>query len=97
MSARITKQERSFELILSILEYFCSDTMTKEDYSDYVIQGILTLYTDNLKENFFHLCLWGGYTNDFPDLKKCMEEVDIAQRWGKPIIEEVTMNVFKPE
>ena len=62
-----------------------------EESTDYVLQGILTLSTDNLKDTFFHL---GGDIRDLPELKKCMYGVDITQRRIKPIIEEVSMTVM---
>ena len=54
-----------------------------EESTDYVLQGILTLSTDTLKEAFFHL---GGNISDLPDLKKCTTDVGITKTWGKPII-----------
>ena len=48
--------------------------MNTEDNSDCVLQGIITLSTCNLNYTFFYLCLYGGYNNGFPDLKKCMDE-----------------------
>ena len=56
-----------------------------EESTDYVLQGILILSTDTLKEAFFHLKV---NISDLPDLKKHMVTVEITKRWSKHIIEE---------
>ena len=68
-------------------------TKTMEESIDYVLQGILILSTDTLKEAFFHLKV---NISDLPDLKKCTAEVYITGRWGKPIIKQGPMTVLNP-
>ena len=57
-SARVTKQGRSFENILSKLENIRSYTNNMEEPTEYFLQVIITLSTYTLKDTFFHL---GGY------------------------------------
>ena len=56
--------------------------------TEYVLQGILSLYDDNFKDTLFHL--WGNICG-FIDLKKHTFAVDIAQRWGNYFTEEGSM------
>ena len=64
-----------------------------EDYTDSVLQGILTLYSDTLKYASLHL---GGVIN-FTHIKKSTVVAEIIKRWGNCAIEEVEMTSLKEE
>ena len=84
-AARITKQWRSFENIISTLYNLWSDTDTINKPTESIIQGIPALSTETLKDTFLHLV---GYISDFTDLKKYTVVVNIVWRWGQLIMEE---------
>ena len=65
-----------------------------KEYTEYLIQGILYLFSDTLK---YTLYLLGRIISNLPDLMNHTVAVDIAKRWGKRIIEEGSMNVLKGE
>ena len=52
---RITKQGRYFEKIVSTVANVRSDTNTTKYSIDSIIQGILVLSDENLKDTFLHL------------------------------------------
>ena len=93
-SSHITNQGISFEKILSVLANLWSDTDATEESTDSVLQGIISLSSDTLKDAFFHL---GGNISDLPDLNNSTVAVGIAQMWGKHIIEEGAMTSVNPE
>ena len=51
----ITKWRSPFEKILSTVSNLQSDTKTMEESTEYVLQGIIYLSDDNLKDTFFYL------------------------------------------
>ena len=87
-AVRVTNQGGYLEKILSALENYQSGTGTTEESTDSVFQGILALYTETHKDNFFQL---GVNISELTDLNKCKVKVDIFWRWVKCIIEEVVM------
>ena len=66
-----------------------SDIDTIKNSTDSVHQYILSLSAEILKEAFFYLEV---NISDMPNLKKHMVVVDIAQRWGRFILEEIEIN-----
>ena len=54
-----------------------------EDSTECFLQSFLTLSTDTFKDSFFR---FGVNISYLPELKKCMGEVGISQRWGKPVM-----------
>ena len=64
------------------------------NFTEYVLQGILILSADILKDVFFH---FGGNISELPDLNNHMIAVEIARRWGWRITEEVAIIVVKVE
>ena len=83
MEARIIKHGSSYDNILSSVENLLSVTKTTEDSTDSIIQAIIPLYYDTLKDDFIHM---GVNIGDFTDLKKQMSMLDITRRWFKDII-----------
>ena len=79
---------------ISTLEKPLSENETIEDSTGSIIQGILDLYADTLREAFFHL---GWNISYLTDLKKRTVAVEIENRWDKNIIEEGLMTVVKVE
>ena len=75
--SRITKRGSSFENILTVVVNLRSDINTTEDSTESVLQGILSLCADTLKDAFF--CLVGNI-HELPYLKKRTVLVDITQR-----------------
>ena len=81
-ASRITKQRVSFKKIHSKVANIWINNNTTEDSTESVLQGILVIYSFNLKEYLFHL---GGDISDLPNLKNNTVTVEITQRWGKNI------------
>ena len=75
----------SYDNIFSAVENLLIVTKNTNESTDSVLQSIITLSSDTLKDNFFHL---GGNISDLPDLKKQTVTVEIARMWGKDIIKE---------
>ena len=57
--AHVTNRGSSFDNTLSIIVKLPSNNINKKDYNDYVLQAILPLYTNTIKDSLFHL--GGGY------------------------------------
>ena len=60
--AHVTNRGSSFDNTLSIIVKLPSNNINKKDYNDYVLQAILPLYTNTIKDSLFHL---GGVIVDF--------------------------------
>ena len=54
-----------------------------EDSTDSILQAILHLYSDTLKEAFIHM---GGDISDFTELNNQTVVLDIERGWVKDII-----------
>ena len=93
-ASRTNKRGGSFENILKAIANLRSDTNTTEDSTNSVLQGILSLSSDTLKYDFFHL---GGNISECPNLKKWKVAVGISQRWGKHIMKEEAMILAEEE
>ena len=65
-----------------------------EDSTESILQGILAISSDTLKDALF--CL-GVNISDLTNLKKRKFVVEIKKGWGKHIIEEGEMNFLKAE
>ena len=84
MAARVINQGSSCDNILSAVENILSVTNNTEDSNKYIIQVIIPLSSDTLKDAFIHM---GVNIGDFTDIKKRMYALDITRKWGKDIIE----------
>ena len=85
---------RSFENILYTVAKLRSYTKTMEESTEYLLQGILYMYSDILDYTFSHL---GINISSLPGHKKRTVAVYITKRWGKCIIEEGSMTVLERE
>ena len=56
--------------------------MASEDPSTPLLQVLLSLSTDTIKDSYPHL---GGKMGELPDLKKRTVAAVIAQKWGEKI------------
>ena len=83
--ARIIKRGSSYNNIISDVSNPLSVIKTMEEYTDSILQDILHLSSDTLKNAFIHM---GGKITDFSDLKNQTVLLDIERRWGKDITEE---------
>ena len=85
---------RSFDNILHTVAKLRSYTKTMEESTEYLLQGILYLYSDTLDYTFLHLRI---NISNLPSHKKRTVAVYIAKRWGKCIIEEGSMTALDRE
>ena len=81
--ARVAKRGISFEKLLSEKSNLTSETKTSEDPMYTLIQVILSLSTDTIKDNFYHL---GGKIGEFSDQNKRMTTAEIVWKWGRSIV-----------
>ena len=93
-SSHIIKRGSYFERIIFTVANLRSDTNTTENSTDSILQIILALSSDTLKDTLFHL---GRKIIDLPNLNNHTVTVDITKRWVKHIIEEGAMTVLKAE
>ena len=56
-----------------------------EDSNEYILQAIIPLSSETLKDYFFHV---GGKITDLAELKKQTAQLDILRSLGKDIVEE---------
>ena len=78
-AARINQRATSFMKIYANLPNYM---MAPEEKSTQLLQVLLYLSTDIIKESYQHL---GGKMSDFPDLKKRTVAEAIVRKWGKMI------------
>ena len=77
-AARINQRAKSFVKLVANLP----NDMVSEDPSTPLLQVLLSLSTDIIKESYQHL---GGKMGELPDLKKRTVSEAIVQKWGERI------------
>ena len=76
-AAHITNIGSYFENILSTVSKLWSNKKTMEEFTDYFLQVIFTLYYDIQHDILFHM---GGNISEWPNLNNCMIAVEISHR-----------------
>ena len=79
MAARTNQRATSFSKNFANLP---NDMMASEDNSTPLLQVLLSLSTDIIKDSYQHL---GGKMGELPDLKKWTVAAAIVQKWGERI------------
>ena len=78
-AAHINLRATSFAKLLASLP---NDIMASEDPSTHLLQVLLSLSTDIIKDSYQHL---GGKMGELPDLKKRTVAEAIMRKWGERI------------
>ena len=78
-AARINQRTASFAKLVA---YLPNDMMASEENSTPLLQVLLSLSTEIIKESYQHL---GGKMGELPDLKKRTVSEAIVQKWGERI------------
>ena len=76
---RINQRATSFSKLVANLR---NDMMDSEEKSTPLLQVLLSLSTDIIKDSYQHL---GGKMGELPDLKKRMVATAIVRKWGERI------------
>ena len=84
-ASHIINRGRSYYNILYTVANIISVTKTTDDSTDSILQAIISLSSDTLKDDFFHL---EGNIINFTERKNLIVVVDISRGWVKNIIKE---------
>ena len=84
-AAHIINRIVSYDNNISAVANLLSSTNTTYEYTDFILQAILSLYYDTLKDDFIHM---SGKIRDLNDLKEKIVALEIESIWGKDIIKE---------
>ena len=79
---RAARMKLRATLFAKLLSNLPNDIMASEDPSTPLLQVLLSLSTDIIKDSYQHL---GGKMGDFPDLKKWTVAEAIVRKWGERI------------
>ena len=82
-SARNTKHGSSFVKLLEATAKLHRDMKTSEDPADQLLQVLLSLYTETIKDAFYNL---SGKIGGLSDQKKRTVASDIVRKWGQSIL-----------
>ena len=77
--ARINQRATSLTKLVTNIP---NDMMVSEDNSTPLLQVLISLSTDIIKDSYHHI---GGNMGELPDLNKHMVAVAIVRKWGKRI------------
>ena len=75
-AARINQRATSFAKLIANLR---NDMMASEENSTPLLQVLLSLSTDIIKDSYQN---FGGKVGELPDLKKCKVSAAIVGKWG---------------
>ena len=80
---RIIRRGRSYDNIFSAIINILSVTKNMDESTDSILQYIISLSSENLKNDFINM---GLNISNLIDQKKEMVTVETARRWGKDVI-----------
>ena len=81
-SEKVRPYESARDVVHETCRQFPNETMASEDPSNLLLQVLLSLSTDIIKNSYQHI---GGKMGELPDLKKWTVAEAIVRKWGERI------------